>query len=159
MRQGVDKWQAAGFLGMSAELIDCVYGHYLPAHLRGAARAIGYRAREKLVVSLVEERAKIENIRGPGRSGTMRCPKDLAQGEGEKGSLRGKGHFQRRPHLRDRSSLHRPPGRRLPEYTISAVLWPPPRSASTYLHRSPLWASWDNDFHVVVGFSAVCVPD
>jgi hypothetical protein len=34
MRQGVDKWQAAGFLGMSAELIDRVYGHYLPAHLR-----------------------------------------------------------------------------------------------------------------------------
>jgi hypothetical protein len=77
MRQGVDKWQAAGFLGMSAELIDCVYGHYLPAHLRGAARAIGYRSREKLVVSLGEERAKragslqpIENIGGPGRTRT-----------------------------------------------------------------------------------------
>jgi integrase len=77
MQQGVDKWQAAGFLGMSAELIDRVYGHHHPAHLRGAARAIGYRSREKLVVSLVEERAKragslqaIENIGGPGRTRT-----------------------------------------------------------------------------------------
>jgi hypothetical protein len=77
MHQGIDKWQAAGLLGMSAELIDRVYGHHHPAYLRGAARAIGYRSREKLVVSLVEERAKragslqpIENIGGPGRTRT-----------------------------------------------------------------------------------------
>lgn len=75
MQQGVDKWQAAGFLGMSAELIDRVYGHHHPAHLHGAARAIGYR--QKLVVSLVAERAKrnaaaqpVEKAGGPGRTRT-----------------------------------------------------------------------------------------
>jgi integrase len=62
MQAGVDKWEAAGFLGMSVEMLDRVYGHHHPNHLRGAARAIGYRPRpvESLVVSLVEERARRE---------------------------------------------------------------------------------------------------
>lgn len=42
MQAGVDKWEAAGFLGMSVEMLDRVYGHHHPTHLRGAARAIGY---------------------------------------------------------------------------------------------------------------------
>jgi integrase len=45
MQAGVDKWEAAGFLGMSVEMLDRVYGHHHPDHLRGAARAIGYRPR------------------------------------------------------------------------------------------------------------------
>ncbi len=28
MQSGVDKWEAAGFLGMSMEILDCVYGHH-----------------------------------------------------------------------------------------------------------------------------------
>jgi len=37
MQAGVDKWEAAGFLGMSVEMIDRVYGHHHPDHLRRAA--------------------------------------------------------------------------------------------------------------------------
>ena len=56
MHAGVDKWEAAGFLGMSVEMLDRVYGHHHPDHLRSAARAIGYRPRsvETLVIPLVE---------------------------------------------------------------------------------------------------------
>ncbi len=63
MQLGVDKWEAAGFLGMSVEMLDRVYGHHHPDHLKGAATALGYRLRpekpkEKLVISLVEERER-----------------------------------------------------------------------------------------------------
>jgi hypothetical protein len=47
MQAGVDKWEAAGFLGMSVETLDRVYGHHHPAHLRAAAHAIGYRRRKQ----------------------------------------------------------------------------------------------------------------
>ena len=51
MQAGVDKWEAAGFLGMSVEMLDRVYGHHHPDHLRDAARAIGYtRVRSKKLV-------------------------------------------------------------------------------------------------------------
>jgi integrase len=43
MQAGVDKWEAAGFLGMTVEMLDRVYGHHHPKHLKEAARAIGYR--------------------------------------------------------------------------------------------------------------------
>jgi integrase len=35
MQNGVDKWEAAGFLGMSVEMLDRVYGHHHPDHLAG----------------------------------------------------------------------------------------------------------------------------
>src|ERR1700674_5562713 len=77
MQAGVDKWEAAGFLGMSAEMLDHVYGHHHPDHLKAAARAIGYRPRQSLAYSLAEERDKrrgdaqrVENIGGPGRTRT-----------------------------------------------------------------------------------------
>src|SRR5215469_18452834 len=77
MRAGVDKWEAAGFLGMSVEMLDRVYGHHHPDHLRAAAHFIGYRPREKLVISLVGPRPApgrtpqpIEIIGGPGRTRT-----------------------------------------------------------------------------------------
>jgi integrase len=73
MQAGVDKWEAAGFLGMSVEMLDRVYGHHHPDHLRDAARAIGYRHRQSLVISLAAERAgrrdtsqPIESIGGGG---------------------------------------------------------------------------------------------
>lgn len=76
MQAGVDKWEAAGFLGMSVEILDRVYGHHHPDHLRAAARAIGYRRRpdETLVIPLVVDQptAKIDHqaleIVGGGRS-------------------------------------------------------------------------------------------
>jgi hypothetical protein len=76
MQAGVDKWEAAGYLGMSVEMIDRVYGHHHPEHLRQAALAIGYR-RQSLAVPLAVSRSSrprstqpIENIGGPGRTRT-----------------------------------------------------------------------------------------
>jgi hypothetical protein len=72
MRAGVDRREAAGFLGMSVEMLDRVYGHHHPDHLRTAAPFIGYRPREKLAVPLVGARPTprrppqpIEIIGGP----------------------------------------------------------------------------------------------
>jgi Phage integrase family len=78
MQAGVDKWEAAGFLGMTVELLDRVYGHHHPRHLQQAAKAIGYRRQnEKLVESLVVNRRRrptrpeaIEIAGGPGRTRT-----------------------------------------------------------------------------------------
>jgi integrase len=48
MQAGADRWQAAGYLGMSVEMLDRVYGHHHPDHLQDAVRAIGKRgARER----------------------------------------------------------------------------------------------------------------
>jgi integrase len=79
MQAGVDKWEAAGFLGMSVEMLDRVYGHHHPDHLKVAARAIGYRPRprETLVISLGVPRPTLpklpqpfEIIGGPGGTRT-----------------------------------------------------------------------------------------
>ena len=77
MQAGVDKWEAAGFLGMSVEMLDRVYGHHHPDHLRQAAHALGYGRRQSLVNSLVSRQAPrtqqqqvIENAGGPGRTRT-----------------------------------------------------------------------------------------
>jgi hypothetical protein len=59
MQAGIDKWEAAGFLGMSVEMLDCVYGHHHPDHLRKAAHAIGYRPRrQSLAETLVGKRPR-----------------------------------------------------------------------------------------------------
>jgi integrase len=55
LQAGVDTWEAAGFLGMSVEMLDRVYGHHHPDHLKSAARLIGYR-RQSLAISLAEPR-------------------------------------------------------------------------------------------------------
>ena len=39
MQQGVQLWEAAGFLGMSTETLQKVYGHHHPDYLKNAARA------------------------------------------------------------------------------------------------------------------------
>jgi integrase len=63
MQRGVPIWQAAGYLGMSAQMIERTYGHHHPDYMRGAATAIstkqqqnisGQRKNVSLVVSLVE---------------------------------------------------------------------------------------------------------
>lgn len=37
MQQGVDRWEAAGYLGMSVETLEKVYGHHHPDFQRNAA--------------------------------------------------------------------------------------------------------------------------
>jgi integrase len=63
MQRGVPIWQAAGYLGMSAAMIERTYGHHHPDYMRAAAAAItakqqqnvsGRSANVSLVVSLVE---------------------------------------------------------------------------------------------------------
>jgi integrase len=63
MQRGVPIWQAAGYLGMSATMIERTYGHHHPGYMRGAAIAIttkqpanstGRDRNVSLVVSLVE---------------------------------------------------------------------------------------------------------
>jgi hypothetical protein len=39
MQAGVDLWEAAGFLGMTIEMLAERYGHHHPDHLSGARRA------------------------------------------------------------------------------------------------------------------------
>jgi integrase len=51
MQRGVPIWEAAGFLGMSPEVLQQVYGHHHPDYLRSAAAAIGQKGR---FVSVVE---------------------------------------------------------------------------------------------------------
>jgi integrase len=78
MQAGVDKWEAAGFLGMSVEMLDRVYGHHHPDHLRTAARALGYgRRRQSLAETLAGRRGRrrpspqrVESAGGPGRTRT-----------------------------------------------------------------------------------------
>ena len=40
MQRGVPLWEAAGFLGMTRETLESVYGHHHPDFLRGAADAL-----------------------------------------------------------------------------------------------------------------------
>jgi integrase len=41
LQAGVDPWKVAGFTGMTLEMVQQVYGHHHPDHLRDAARALG----------------------------------------------------------------------------------------------------------------------
>jgi integrase len=43
MQRGVDVWEAAGFLGMTVEVLESHYGHHHPAFQSAAALAIGRR--------------------------------------------------------------------------------------------------------------------
>ena len=55
MQRGVPIWQAAGYLGMSAEMIERHYGHHHPDYMRGAAQAITTKQSQNvsLVIPLV----------------------------------------------------------------------------------------------------------
>jgi hypothetical protein len=70
MQAGVDKWEVAGFLGMSVEMLDRVYGHHHPNHPRVAAQAIGYgRRRQTLAETLPADRSHhntLISLVGPG---------------------------------------------------------------------------------------------
>jgi integrase len=56
MLNGVNVWRAAGFLGMSVETLDRVYGHHHPDFMSDGSEAIGRKPNKNqaLVVSLVD---------------------------------------------------------------------------------------------------------
>jgi integrase len=60
MQNGVSPWRAAGFLGMSVETLDKVYGHHHPDYLADAADAIGHKPTRKRpqVISLEASRKR-----------------------------------------------------------------------------------------------------
>jgi integrase len=63
MQAGVSIWEAAGFLGMSPEMVSQVYGHHHPAHMRGAAEAIGQRkALDPLAEALAKARRSKQRL-------------------------------------------------------------------------------------------------
>jgi len=55
MQRGVPIWEAAGFLGMSPEVLQDTYGHHHPDHLHGAAMAIGQKGRYVSVAETVAD--------------------------------------------------------------------------------------------------------
>ena len=45
MQRGVPLWEAAGYLNMTPDTLQRVYGHHHPDFLRGAAEAFEHRPR------------------------------------------------------------------------------------------------------------------
>lgn len=41
MQNGADRWAACGFLGMTMDMLESVYGHHHPDHMRSAVEALG----------------------------------------------------------------------------------------------------------------------
>jgi len=85
------------FLGMSVEMLDRVYGHHHPGHLRTAARAIGYRPRQSLAESLARTRAprrppaQAAEKAGGGRShGRTRLSLHFRKGRGDFVQMQGR---------------------------------------------------------------------
>jgi integrase len=66
MQRGVPIWEAAGFLGMSPEVLQDTYGHHHPDYLQGATAAIGqkgpYVSVVETVVSLTEGRKETKKL-------------------------------------------------------------------------------------------------
>ena len=44
MQRGADKWAAAGYFGLSLEMLESVYGHHHPDHMQSVVEAMGRRA-------------------------------------------------------------------------------------------------------------------
>ena len=61
MQRGVPIWEAAGFLGMSPEILQNTYGHHHPDYLQGAAAAITQKGRYVSVAESVAELTKGTN--------------------------------------------------------------------------------------------------
>ena len=43
MQRGADKWAAAGFFGLTLDMIETTYGHHHPDHMKSAVEAISRR--------------------------------------------------------------------------------------------------------------------
>jgi hypothetical protein len=65
MQRGVPVWEAAGFLGMSPEVLRSTYGHHHPDFLQGAAAAVGQKSRyvsvAETMASLTDEQNQPKN--------------------------------------------------------------------------------------------------
>ena len=44
MQNGADRWHAAGFFGLTVDMIETTYGHHHPAHMQSAVEAMGRKA-------------------------------------------------------------------------------------------------------------------
>jgi hypothetical protein len=53
MRAGTDLWEAAGYLGMTVQTLEAVYGHHRPQHLSGAKNAFAKMPRLSTVQRFV----------------------------------------------------------------------------------------------------------
>jgi integrase len=66
MQRGAPIWEAAGFLGMSAEVLQETYGYHHPDYLQGAVAAIGQKGRYVSVVeSVVDSRTTKDQNKKP----------------------------------------------------------------------------------------------
>ena len=64
MQAGVDVWEAAGFLGMTIEMLSQRYGHHHPAHLERARNAFGqHRHTRRHTLALTEQEQTSLNVR------------------------------------------------------------------------------------------------
>jgi integrase len=65
MQRGAPIWEAAGFPGMSPDVLQDAYGHHHPDYLQGAAAAIGRKDRyvsvAETVVNLTQDRNQKKN--------------------------------------------------------------------------------------------------
>ncbi len=43
MQNGADRWHAAGFFGLTVDMLESTYGHHHPAHMESAVEAMGRR--------------------------------------------------------------------------------------------------------------------
>ncbi len=60
MQAGTDLWEAAGYLGMTVEMLTQRYGHHHPDHLSGARKAFArHRKSREVVAEVVAERDDI----------------------------------------------------------------------------------------------------
>ena len=44
MQNGADRWHAAGYFGLTVDMLESTYGHHHPAHMQSAVEAMGRRA-------------------------------------------------------------------------------------------------------------------
>ena len=65
MQAGVDMWEAAGFLGMTVEMLSQRYGHHHPAHLERAKNSFSAAARHtrRHTLALTEQEQTATNVR------------------------------------------------------------------------------------------------
>ncbi len=90
MQRGVPIWEAAGFLGMSPEVLQDTYGHHHPDHLQGAAAAIGQKARYVSVVkSVVDPGTATDENKNPWEKWSERQDSNLRPLRPERSALPG----------------------------------------------------------------------
>jgi integrase len=64
MHAGVEMWEAAGFLGMTMEMLSQRYGHHHPAHLERAKNAFGqHRHTFRHTLASTEQEQTSSNVR------------------------------------------------------------------------------------------------